>query len=146
MQGCAISEDIMALRFSEEEYAQFIARSGRKKPEAQTAQQIDKPPRRAKYGNRKTECNGILFDSKHEATIYQDLCLRLRAGELRGVVLQQPFMLPGNTVYRADFVTLNNDGTYSVLDAKSKATARDKVYVMKKRLMRECLGLEITEV
>ena len=46
----------------------------------------------------------------------------------------------------ADFVTFNADGSYTVYDAKSEATRRDKVYRLKRRQMRECLGLEIEEV
>jgi hypothetical protein len=70
----------------------------------------------------------------------------LKAGEIRGVFRQHPFLLPGGVVYRADFVVLDNDGTWHVEDAKSVATARDKVYRLKKRQMRECLGIEIKEV
>ena len=62
------------------------------------------------------------------------------------MLCQVVFELPGGIKYIADFVTLEPDGTYRVWDAKSAATARDKVYRLKKRLMRECLGLEITEI
>ena len=48
--------------------------------------------------------------------------------------------------YIADFVTLELDGYFTVWDAKSSATARDKVYRLKKRQMRECLHIEIREV
>ena len=77
--------------------------------------------------------------------MYKELELRVRAGELRGVICQQAFLLPGGVKYIADFVTLNQDGTYSVIDAKSEATRRDKVYRIKRRQMRECLGIEIIE-
>jgi hypothetical protein len=62
------------------------------------------------------------------------------------VVCQHPFRLPGDTVYRADFLVIDRDGTWHVEDAKSPATAKDKTYRLKKRLMRECLGTEIREV
>ena len=48
--------------------------------------------------------------------------------------------------YRADFVVLRNDGRYDVVDAKSDATRKDKVYRLKKRQMKEVLGIEIVEV
>ena len=102
--------------------------------------------RRSKYGNRKTTYDGRTFDSAHEAEIYRQLELRVRAGELRGVACQVAFILPGGVKYVADFVTLNTDGTWSVLDAKSEATSRDKAYRIKRKLMRECLGIEIEEV
>ena len=54
--------------------------------------------------------------------------------------------LPGGVKYIADFVTLELDGSFTVWDAKSSATARDKVYRLKKRQMRECLHIEIREV
>ena len=105
-----------------------------------------KPAKRSKYGNRRTECGGRVFDSAHEAEVYRQLELRVRAGELRGVVCQQAFQLPGGVKYIADFVALKNDGTYDVLDAKSEATRKDKVYRLKKRQMKNVLGIEILEV
>ena len=62
------------------------------------------------------------------------------------MLCQVPFLLPGGVKYIADFVVLEKDGTYTVMDAKSEATRKDKTYRLKKRLMRECLGLEIVEV
>lgn len=106
------------------------------------------PPkaRRSKYNNRKTERDGRIFDSLHEAECYDVLKLRLQAGEIRGFVCQQPFTLPGGVRYYADFVVLRNDGRYDVLDAKSDATRKDKAYRVKARQMREVLGIEIVEV
>ena len=46
------------------------------------------PTKRSKYGNRRVEVDGIKFDSQHEATIYQELMLRVRAGELKAVLRQ----------------------------------------------------------
>lgn len=105
-----------------------------------------KPEKRSKYGNRRTEYNGRVFDSAHEAEVFKQLDFRVRAGELRGVICQQAFALPGGVKYVADFVALKNDGTYDVIDAKSEATKRDRVYRMKRRQMKEVLGIEIVEV
>lgn len=105
-----------------------------------------KPVKRSKYGNRRTECGGRVFDSAHEADVFRQLDLRVRAGELRGVICQQPFQLPGGVRYIADFVALKNDGTYDVIDAKSDATKKDKAYRIKRRQMKEVLGIEIMEV
>lgn len=109
---------------------------------------VPEPPkaRRSKYNNRKTERDGRIFDSLHEAECYDVLKLRLQAGEIRGFVCQQPFVLPGGVRYYADFVVLRNDGRYDVLDAKSDATRKDKAYRIKARQMREVLGIEIVEV
>lgn len=105
-----------------------------------------KSAKRSKYGNRRTEYDGRMFDSAHEAEVYKQLDFRVRAGDLRGVVCQQAFALPGGVKYIADFVALKNDGTYDVIDAKSEATRKDKVYRLKRKQMRNVLGIEIVEV
>ena len=128
--------------------------------------------RRKKYGNLTAEADGKKFDSRHEAKIYERLrleCLataqrsnyqfdRLRSqSDLQsnpdcnlqqhlGLGCQVTFYLPGGVKYIADFVTLEADGTYTVYDAKSEATRRDKTYRLKKRQMKNCLGIEIREV
>ena len=111
----------------------------------------DAPPpgealRGAKYGNEKVCRGGKRFDSKHEAAVYEELRLRCMAGEYLGLGLQVAFYLPGGIKYLADFVAITKEGGIVVMDAKSEATRRDKVYRLKKRLMKECLGLEIREV
>lgn len=105
----------------------------------------ERRPRR-KYRNTPTDRGGLHFDSIHEANVYDELMLRVMAGDLRGVVCQVPFRLPGGVIYKADFVTLKPDGTYDVLDAKSQATSQDKTYRLKARQMRECLGIVVKEV
>lgn len=135
------------LTFTEEWLRDYERRTGKRAHEqtgGPAAPAQDK--RRSKYGNRRTEYAGFVFDSQHEAEIFRDLDLRVRAGELRAVACQVRFALPGGVTYVADFVALRPDGTYRVLDAKSAATRKDKTYRLKRRLMRECLGLEIEEV
>lgn len=131
------------MEFDEAWLRDYEARTGKRAHELGAPKQAEK--KRSKYGNQKTEYAGRHFDSVHEAEVYKELELRVRAGELRGVICQQAFLLPGGVKYVADFVTLNTDGTYSVMDAKSEATRRDKVYRVKRRQMRECLGIEIIE-
>ncbi len=139
--------------FTEEWLAEYQRRrSGTKTtatdalPENTPGAILPKKQKRSKYGNQKTCINGIPFDSKHEAQCYETLELRRMAGEIQAVLTQVAFLLPGGVKYIADFVTLNTDGTYGVLDAKSPATRKDKVYRLKKRLMKNCLGIEIEEV
>lgn len=144
------------LMFTEEQLREYTKRTGlgehgkaNRKPADANQKPADanqKPAKRSKYGNRRTECGGRVFDSAHEAEVYRQLELRVRAGELRGVVCQQAFQLPGGVKYIADFVTLKNDGTYDVLDAKSEATRKDKVYRLKRKQMKNVLGIEILEV
>ena len=105
------------------------------------------PPKRQKYGNRRVEVDGIRFDSKHEAEYYQYLMLRVRAGELKSVLRQVSFDLPGGIRYVADFVTIAPDMRIEgVYDAKSEITKQNRVYINKKKQMLACWGIEIQEV
>ena len=67
-----------------------------------------------KYHARKTEIDGIAFDSQAEARRYQELIMLVRAGEITGLavhpryVLLDPFVYQGKRVrgieYEPDFV------------------------------------------
>ena len=127
----------MALRMTEEEYRELLARQ---KKAVQTAPP-SAGPKRNKYGARKVEADGITFDSGHEAQVWKELKLELQAGKYKGVARQVPFGLPGGVTYVADFVTLNLDDSYTVIDAKSPATRKIAVYQLKKKQMKNCLGL-----
>ncbi|MDY4009930.1 MAG: phosphoadenosine phosphosulfate reductase family protein [Candidatus Limiplasma sp.] len=76
----------MALRMTEEEFAALQARNRRRS--TFSIEQKEIPTKRSKYGNRRVEVDGIKFDSQHEATIYQELMLRVQAGELKAVLRQ----------------------------------------------------------
>lgn len=112
----------------------------------QTLYDAEVKPRGKKYGNQMTEYDGKRFDSKHEAEIYEMLRLECLAGKHVGLACQVPFYLPGGVKYIADFVTQEADGTYTVYDAKSEATRKDKTYRLKRRQMKNCLHIEIQEV
>lgn len=156
----------MALRMTEEEYAEWQKRH---KPQQTiyTPQQTDygaicgtipekakcafptcyQAPKRQKYGNRRVEIDGIKFDSKHEASIYQQLMLRVKTGELKCVCRQVKFDLPGGIIYIADFVAIKPDmHIEAVYDAKSPATKQNRVYINKRKQMKACWGIEIKEV
>ena len=114
---------------------------------AAIADDAEKKVKRSKYGNKRVEIDGIKFDSRHEANIYQELMLRVRAGELKTVCRQVKFDLPGGIVYVADFVTIRPDFSIEgVYDAKSPATKQNRVYINKKKQMKACWGIEIQEV
>ena len=145
----------MALYMSEEQVRALCAKTGQKiaglTPASPPCKPTTKPEpgpknRRSKYGNIKTEVNGELADSKHEAECYKAFQLQVKGGLYRAGLCQVPFLLPGGVVYKADFVTLNNDGTYTVFDAKSEATRKDKAYRIKNRQMKNCLNIEIKEI
>lgn len=134
----------MSLRLSEEEYAELMRR--------RCANTIASPietkarPKRQKYGNQRTEVNGKKFDSKHEAEVYLTLVYRLQVGDIRLLLRQVSFDLPGNIRYVADFAIIDKDGRFEVLDAKSEATRKNRVYINKKKQMLTEWGIEIREV
>lgn len=103
-----------------------------------------------KYHAVKTTIDGIRFDSKHEASRYTELALLERAGIIKNLRLQVPYVLipkskHGQAIkYIADFEYTENDQLI-VEDAKSSAT-RTPVYRLKKRLMAEKYGIVIKEV
>lgn len=115
------------------------ALSRRSDPRAETT--------KSKHRNIKTEIDGIVFDSKLEATRYSDLRLMEKAGAISDLALQVPFEIVINDQlickYVADFVYNDKDGKQVVEDAKGQLT---QVYRLKKKLMRAVLGIEIVEV
>ena len=102
----------------------------------------EKPKRQSKYNAKPTMLDGKRYASKHEAQRAAEIRVLWQAHEIAGFAEQVEFLLPGGIRYRADFVLLHKDGTFSVEDAKGVQT---KEYRMKKRLMAEC-GFEIKEV
>lgn len=104
-----------------------------------------------KYGNRKTQVDGITFDSKAEAERYKVLRALELTGVIKGLELQKPYRLckgrwsngkPFSITYRADFV-YTIDGEIIVEDVKGYRT---EAYQLKKKLMRAVYGIEIAEV
>ncbi len=88
------------------------------------------PPKRAKYGNKITLVDGIRFDSKKEATYYEQLKLRQRGGEVHFWLRQVPVHLPGGTKYVLDFVVFLKSGEVQFVDVKGRET---KEFRIKKR-------------
>lgn len=119
--------------------------NGRKYTSSQATIQQHK---KSKYGAVKTEVDGIMFDSKHEAMRYQELWLLERAGDISNLRLQVPFELIPKSKYGmpiryiADFVYNDNSDNLIVEDAKGVKTP---VYRLKRRMMAEKYGIEIKE-
>lgn len=92
----------------------------------------------SKYKAKKTEIDGITFDSKAEAKRYQELKLLERAGQIKHLSLQPRFMLQEGFVnvhtgkkermieYVADFMYLENN-VIIVEDVKGVKTADYKI-------------------
>ena len=123
--------------------------------------------KRAKYGNKKCQYMGIVFDSKHEMERYRELYLLERAGEISDLQTQVPFLLippqfddavaveladhdkkknpkllERKCEYIADFVYRDADGRLVVEDAKG---TRTKEYIIKRKLMLYKYGLRVLE-
>lgn len=132
----------MSLHWTEEEYKEFLARRSRDKPQPEP-----KPKSAGRIPHKRTEVNGMKFDSLHEAGVYQDLLLRQTVGEIRCILRQVPFDLPGGIVYKADFVVIGNDMKIeAVIDAKSEYTKKDRIYINKKKQVQALYGITIEEV
>jgi hypothetical protein len=101
-----------------------------------------------KYNAVKTTINGITFDSKREASRYQELLLLQRAGQIQDLQLQVPFpvVVNGKKIckYLADFQYVDiSTGKTVVEDSKG---CRTQTYVLKRKLVSAIYGIEIVEV
>lgn len=120
--------------------------------------------KKSKYGNRKIERDGEVFDSHKEYKRYCELLLLQRAGAITELRRQVPFELipaqrespivgkrggikPGKVieravVYVADFV-YKQGGKTVVEDAKG---VRTKEYILKRKMLLYFTGIRIKEV
>lgn len=121
----------------------------------------------SKYRNKKTEADGIIFDSRKEANYYLLLKQRLDAGEIENLRMQVPYeLVPAvwktevkhlktkdkeirkqvqrAVHYVADFVyTDTRTGEEYVVDTKGYRT---KEYMLKRKMMLAFKGISIVEV
>ncbi len=103
-------------------------------------------PKRSKYGNKKVELDGLVFDSKKEANRYHVLKQRKMAGEIFNLFTQVEFQV-SVCKYIADFTyQLSGTGELVVEDVKSPATRKLPTYRLKKKMMKLEKGIEIMEV
>ena len=124
-------------------------------PHVQAAIAAQKPPKakRSKYGNVVTMVGGLRFDSKKEAAYYSQLLLEMRAGIVLWFCRQPRFSLDGGVEYVADFIICRKQAgevytewPVEIIDVKSAATAKDKTYRVKKRMVEARYGITIIEV
>lgn len=100
----------------------------------------------SKYGNEKTEDG---YDSKREARVAKDLHSLERAGNIKNLQEQVPFVLVEGRdgvrgiSYVADFVFEDPDGKEHIMDAKGMKTP---VYKLKKKMLFLLHGKMIEEV
>jgi len=101
--------------------------------------------KRLKYRNIPITVNGIKFDSKAEYKRFVELELLQKAGKIFDLQMQKDFELQPSfqdnqgekrrsIKYIADFVYKEN-GAIIVEDLKSKITAEDSTYIIKKKML-----------
>ena len=118
------------------------------------------PPKENKYHTTPTEraaaTKVIHIPSQKAARRYDHLITLARAGQISDLRLQVDFTLQeaytdpeGRRVrairYKADFTYRTQDGRLVVEDVKSRPT-RTREYLIKRKLMKDRHGIEITEV
>lgn len=156
----AINLSDLPPKYQQQAMEKYIKQQTRRGPMPSAADAQD-PGKPMKYRNNPTErvtpSGAVLrFDSQKEARRYDHLILRQQAGEIRDLRLQVDFTLQeaytdpeGRRVrairYRADFTYRERDGRLVVEDVKSKPT-RTREYLIKRKLMKERRGIDITEV
>lgn len=105
-----------------------------------------------KFKNKKTEYNGVMFDSKKEVAYMQDLETLQLAGEVTKIERQIRMRLDVNgvhiAVYVLDFRVTYADGHVEHIDVKGYRNPKIpayRVYLMKKRLVEALHGVIIME-
>lgn len=121
---------------------------------------------KSKYGNKKAKHDGMVFDSRRERNRYIILSALQRAGEISDLRMQVTYeLLPAiyemeekqlktkvkkvqrcaqrAVHYIADFVYKDKEGNEVVEDTKGMRT---KEYLLKKKMMRALLGIQIKEI
>ncbi len=97
-----------------------------------------------KYGAKKTEADGIMFDSKKEAIRYLELKRMEVAGIINDLQLQPRFDIVVNDIfcgfYKADFAYYDDRDDWIVEDVKGMRTP---VFNLKKKIVEALYGVEI---
>ena len=104
-------------------------------------------PRRSKYRSKKTEIDGIIFDSQKEARRYQELKILRDAGEVLMFLTQVPIIMFGTKRsdgrperYRVDFMVLWADGRITWEDVKGHIT---REFWRKKKIIEDLYPIKI---
>lgn len=96
-----------------------------------------------KFHAKQTEIDGIKFASKKESKYYQNLKIRQKAGDILFFLRQVPLHLPGNIIYRCDFLEFHKNGIVEFVECKGFKT---EGYKIKKRLVESTYPIKIKEV
>jgi len=105
-------------------------------------------PRR-KYRNQPVEVDGHRFASKAEARRYGELKLLMQAGKIKALSLQPDYTITINgekiCTYRGDFTYFDPERGKMVIE-DVKGAPPTPVFKLKKKLMKACLGYDVTEI
>jgi hypothetical protein len=104
-------------------------------------------PKTAKYKNKKTTVDGIIFASQKESVRYRALKVLQKAGAISDLELQPKYVFELNGVriasYKPDFRYQEN-GRLVVEDVKSSGT-KTQAYRLRKRMMLAFHGINVRE-
>lgn len=111
-----------------------------------TSHEKEKKKKKSKYNAKKTEIDGINFDSIGESKRYMELKVLERIGDIFDLKLQlsHKLIINGDLIctYRSDFEYFNREGVYVVEDFKGFRTPE---YKIKRNLMKALKGIVILE-
>ncbi len=99
-------------------------------------------PKASKYGNRRTEYNGIMYDSQREAEYAAKLDLLLASKLILWWCRQAVFVLEAGVTYKCDFIVKYSDRV-EVVDCKGVST---DVFKLKKKLLEARFDVELVLV
>lgn len=136
-----------------------MARKSSKRPSSleQLVREISGEPKN-KFNAVKKVVDGIKFDSTRESKRYEELVMRVRAGEIKDLEVQPVYVLVKSVKfsgdakakpamrYTADFRYYDiKKGEVVVEDVKSKATAKLTDYKMRRHMMLAFHDIEVLE-
>lgn len=111
------------------------------------AQIGNKKKKRNKFGNKLLQTQDGNFASEWEYEYWGQLKLLQRAGEIKNLERQKPYIINVNGIqvakYIADFVYEDKSGNIVVVDTKSKATEKLSEFRIKKNLMLAVFGINV---
>jgi len=123
-----------------------------------TAEFLTMNQKPSKYRAKKTEVDGITFDSRREANYYEQLKIMKRGGIISDFQVHPKYIIIDSykcpttgrkiaaTTYSADFLVTYPDGREEVIDVKSEATRKKDAYRIKKKAFEQRYGMPIKEI
>lgn len=107
-----------------------------------------------KYKNKKVEINGMVFDSKKEASRYWELLMLQDGGVIKDLEVHKKYpLIPSQkgvirnerpVYYVADFVYYDNEKKKEVVEDTKGFLTKD--YIIKRKLMKYIHDVEIVEI